>query len=46
MIATPTASRWWSHVDGSTANGSLDVAINDDVPSAVNDSNSVTEDAR
>uniref|UniRef100_UPI003A8D256A retention module-containing protein n=1 Tax=Gallaecimonas pentaromativorans TaxID=584787 RepID=UPI003A8D256A len=31
-------------VDGSTANGSLDVAINDDVPSAVNDVNSVTED--
>ncbi|WP_417355520.1 retention module-containing protein [Gallaecimonas pentaromativorans] len=31
-------------VDGSTANDSLDVAINDDVPSAVNDVNSVTED--
>ncbi|ROQ23444.1 retention module-containing protein, partial [Gallaecimonas pentaromativorans] len=31
-------------VDGSTANGSLDIAINDDVPSAVNDVNSVTED--
>ncbi|WP_170164182.1 beta strand repeat-containing protein, partial [Gallaecimonas pentaromativorans] len=31
-------------VDDSSANSSLDIQINDDVPSAVNDSNSVTED--